>query len=355
MPVNKNALIRIKILDDCLKDDYHEYTIDDLVEKVSDKLIDLGITDRYVSRRLIEKDIKSLEDEPFAAPIEVKKTYRFSKDKLKNVTKNIYHYGRSDFSIFNVELNNDEKALLSDALNIFGQFDGIPNFEQLLRLSQMTDLKSKKIVSFNRNPKEDSHVFGKLYYAIANRVAVSLKYFKFEAPDDVKEVTVFPYQLREYNRRWFLICKHAETEKVLTFALDRIKDVNNESSIFCPPCRTNWDEYYADIIGMTLNDQPTLEILLWASDNHNCKSYILTKPIHKSQNIIDEDIQLRKKYQALAGGIFFTIRCKPNYELTRELCSYGGDLVVLSPDTVRDEVYKWAKNMEDRYKNIGQY
>ena len=45
MPANKNALIRYKTIDNCLRNRYRRWTLDDLVDACSDALYDMeGIT-----------------------------------------------------------------------------------------------------------------------------------------------------------------------------------------------------------------------------------------------------------------------------------------------------------------------
>lgn len=41
MPVNKNALLRYKIIDRSLRNRYRRWTIEDLVDEVSDALYDM--------------------------------------------------------------------------------------------------------------------------------------------------------------------------------------------------------------------------------------------------------------------------------------------------------------------------
>ena len=41
MPVNKNALLRYKIIDRCLRNRYRRWTIEDLVDEVSEALYDM--------------------------------------------------------------------------------------------------------------------------------------------------------------------------------------------------------------------------------------------------------------------------------------------------------------------------
>lgn len=47
---------------------------------------------------------------------------------------------------------------------------------------------------------------------------------------------------------------------------------------------------------------------------------------------------LRQQFPILDGGYFFSIECIENYELIRELCSFGKDLLVLSPADIQQKV-----------------
>ncbi len=81
MPKNKNALLRYKTIDRCLRNKYRRWTLDDLVEAVSDTLYEMeGIT-RGVSVRTIQADIQIMRSDKlgYNAPIEVydNKYYRY--------------------------------------------------------------------------------------------------------------------------------------------------------------------------------------------------------------------------------------------------------------------------------------
>ena len=49
-------------------------------------------------------------------------------------------------------------------------------------------------------------------------------------------------------------------------------------------------------------------------------------------------MELRQQYPKLEGGAFFSIDCIENYELIRELSSFGKDLLVLSPADIQQKV-----------------
>ena len=90
MPANKNALIRYKTIDQCLRNPYRRWTLEDLVEACSDALYEAeGIT-KGVSLRSVQGDIQIMRSDKlgYNAPIEVYDT-------------KYYRYADEDYSIMN--------------------------------------------------------------------------------------------------------------------------------------------------------------------------------------------------------------------------------------------------------------
>ena len=56
--------------------------------------------------------------------------------------------------------------------------------------------------------------------------------------------------------------------------------------------------------------------------------------------------------QSEEGGRFFRIDCKRNYELIRELTSYGKELLVLEPSNIREEIKARVKSMGEDYEKL---
>ena len=63
MPANKNALIRYKTIDKCLRNRYRRWTIDDLVEACSDALYDMEGIGKGVSMRTVQGDIQIMRSD----------------------------------------------------------------------------------------------------------------------------------------------------------------------------------------------------------------------------------------------------------------------------------------------------
>jgi len=48
------------------------------------------------------------------------------------------------------------------------------------------------------------------------------------------------------------------------------------------------------------------------------------------------------------------IECVENYELIRELCSFGPELIVLSPDTIKNKITSRLRRMTEAYCSINK-
>ena len=105
MPANKNALIRYKTIDNCLRNRYRRWTLDDLVEACSDALYDMeGIT-KGVCTRTVQMDIQIMRSDKlgYNAPIEVY-------DRI------YYRSADPDYSITEMPLSIEDYKLIKKAI-----------------------------------------------------------------------------------------------------------------------------------------------------------------------------------------------------------------------------------------------
>lgn len=349
MPANKNAMTRYMILDELLSNRYHDYSLDDLTDEVSRRLSEMYSDTKGIVRRTIEKDINYLEYEGlFMAEIE-RRWVPCVNGNGKTTQKKCLRYKDPSFSIFRKVLSDDEKYLLKEAFSLLGQFDGLPNLEALEALRQSLELPEngqRPIISFTKNPLENSNLLGELFVAISQKQVIELCYHTFAKPKEIKSIVFHPYLLKEYNRRWFVIGAADSDGKILNFGLDRIDKVVPQPALKYKDSPKNLAERFEDIIGVTfVEESPVYKIIFWASDS--AKDYIKTKPLHESQRNMPDN--LHDEYPALSGGAFFRIDCKKNYELIRELSSFGKDLIVLSPEEVGNEITMRLEEMRKSY------
>ena len=355
MPANKNAMTRYKILDELLSSRYHNYSLDDLTEEVSNRLCEMNSKSNGVVRRTIEKDIYYLEKEgPFLVEIERYTAPGYNREKQKSFSKQCLRYANPGFSIFKKDMSDDEEYLLKEALSMLGQFEGLPNLEALegLRIGLGVKRNDRKIISLAKNPIENSNILGELFTAISQKQVIKFHYHKFQDSNKNLSVNLHPYLLKEYNRRWYLFAAAESDEKFLCFALDRIDSIVPLPSHHYLEYEGDINERFEDIIGVTLNDGPVLKIVFWVSDKS--KDYVETKPLHESQKHINTDIEERLKsdHPILTSGRFFQIECIENYELIRELSSFGKELIVLQPSEIRETVAKRVAEMNEMYNRL---
>ena len=88
MPVDKQVLLRSRVLNECFRNRHREYTIDDLVNECNKALRAAGKPD--VSKRTIQYDINELEGEPYCIRLN---------EKLKRGRQRLYRYFFRLFSI----------------------------------------------------------------------------------------------------------------------------------------------------------------------------------------------------------------------------------------------------------------
>ena len=119
MPTNKNALIRYRTIDRCLRNRYRRWTLNDLVDACSDALYEMeGICG--VSTRTVQADIQMMRSDKlgYYAPIEV-------------YDNKYYRYSDPDYSIVNNPLTVDDYDLLVKALEIIEEYRMDGDIEKL--------------------------------------------------------------------------------------------------------------------------------------------------------------------------------------------------------------------------------
>lgn len=348
MPATKNAMTRYAIIDKLLANRNRAYSIQDITDVLSGKLQELGL--EPVSKRCVEKDLNYLEyDSPF--DVEIEEYFVDAADKNDRAySKRCIRYADPTFSIFKAKLTEDEKSVLATALDTLGSFDGLENFEWLSDIRQRLNLEEHPTcISVSKNLSSNSTMIARLFTAIRAAQVITLSFHTF-GNSTVRDVSVTPHLIKEYNNRWFLIASACDTGKILTFPLDRIDDFTPNYVDRAVAMPENLEERYDDIIGVTYPDGASPErILFWVSDAS--KNYVATKPIHSSQMLLRGESE-RERFPQLKSGAFYRLECIENYELIRELSSFGPELVVLEPKTIADKIRHRLTRMLEAYRNI---
>lgn len=337
MPVNRNALIRYKTIDNCLQNRFRKWTLQDLIDACSNALYEYEGIDKEVSRRTIQLDLHTMRSDKlgYNAPIIV-------------VNKKFYTYDDPEYSITNIPITEHDLNNLSEVVDILRQFKGFSHFQEMSgmihRLEDKihsTKSKSKSIVHLEKNDNVEGLQFiDPIYQAVLNKTVLRITYQSFKAKKP-GEIILHPYLLKEYRNRWFVLGKKSNGGSLLTLALDRVKelkDVPNE--LFVESKDFNPEVYFNDVVGVTVNEGRRPERVRIFVDKQNAP-YVITKPLHHSQKVVLES----------SDGIIVEIRVIPNFELERLILGFGNHMVVKSPLKLKEDIIKKLERSLKKYKN----
>ena len=335
MPASRNALIRYKTIDNCLRNRGRKWTLENLMEACADALAEYEGNYNGISRRTIQLDLQNMRSEKmgYNAPIVV-------------YDHKYYTYEDPDYSITNAPVNEQDMKQVTEAVNIIKQLSGFSQFGELESIINRLDAhvsaichKSTPVIFFDKNDSlKGLDYLTPIHQAILDKKVLNIKYKSFKAL--LPEFISFnPYILKEYNNRWFVVGKKTGKNQLLNLALDRIEQMDTDRT-------TTYEEnkiadlttYYDNVIGVTkgVNTQPA-NVTFWASRKHT--PYILTKPLHASQTLVERHAD---------GSADFHIKVCLNWELERVLLGFGDGIVVKTP---RILVKRLKEHIENAYRN----
>ena len=333
-----DKLLRYEVLNRCLRDIFREYTIDNLVDEVNIALRNAYDKTASISKRTIQDDLAQLQLPPYSIKLN---------ETLKKGRKKIYRYSDPDYTLQMFHMTDKERNKVKEAIRVLRNYEGEPLYDWarsfLIQVAGglLTDDK-RSVVSFQTNPdlKGLQH-FSKLLQAILSKRVLKLEYTPYGK--DSYSVTIFPYHLKQYNDRWYLIAKNLGYDSLALYALDRIDGFREVSLKYREP-DIDFEEYFDDIIGVTLPEKSeAVDVILRVSNDRF--NYIRTKPIHLSQRIVSEE----KHFTTIS------INVKINRELIAKILSFDSDMEVVSPASLRTEMIKIIRDMNNLYTNSEEF
>ncbi len=335
MAINKLALIRYKTIDKCLQNKYRKWTLEDLIDKVSDALYEYeGITSG-VSKRTIQADIQLMRSDKlgYNAPIIVK-------------DRKHYIYETPGYSINHTKITDHDIEKMTEIVSVLRQMNGFDYFDDMNDI--IARLENNLYKSTHRQDnciqlegnsllKGIDHILP-LYQAIRKKTALLITYQSFKARDAQSGV-YSPYLLKEYRNRWFLIAMPKKGSTLVILALDRIVEfMEMTPKDFKPHEGVDWERYYSDTIGVTKTQKDRAQkVILWV--NKKNAPYVITKPIHHSQQVLKED----------ETGIIIRIDVVLNFELEREILGFGECMKIIAPRVLQYNIQRRISKMNELY------
>ena len=319
MAETKYPIIRYQTLDRCFRNKYKRYYIDDLIDACSEAIYNHCGSDKGCSRRTILNDIDFMESEAgWSIPLV----------HHKDGHKVWFRYEDTDFTINETPLSEADYNKLNEAVMMLERFKGMPCFEWiddlLFKLQSGFKKSATTILDFEHVPalKGIEHV-DRLFNAILYKQVLDITYKTYG--ECAFTWVIHPYLIKQYNNRWFLFGKNASKRGAISnLALDRIVDIKDSSTSYVEDDGT-LQQKLDEIIGVTIDWSASVQMVrLKFSENRY--HYVVTKPLHPSQNIISEDERT------------IEISVIPNKELEALILHFGSDVEVLAPVELREQI-----------------
>lgn len=327
-------MIRYQALDRCFSNRYKRYYIEDLVEECNKAIYEFTGSLEGVKKRTIFSDISYMESpQGWNAPI--KRVYEGKRC--------YYVYEEENFSINKKDLSEAELETIDEALVMLNRFKGVEGFDWVDEfVTNFEDKLGRKknevpVIGYQKNPfLKGIENLSVIYNYIVNRQVLKITYEHFVKGKMVH--VVHPYYLKEYNNRWFLFgITEQKRDFLISLPLDRMVDIEPMHIEYIPNKNFNFEEYFEDVVGVSvpMSGTPDKVVLKFEKSRF---PYVVTKPLHPSQRIIDKD------------ECMVQIEVHQNSELNSLIFSFGDQVEVLAPDSLRNQFKAKINKLSEKYK-----
>lgn len=332
----KNALIRYRVIDRCLRNEFAPFPTKEILRRACEEVLYGEETGSNICDSTIEKDL-------FAMRMEHDAPIKYSKREKG------YFYEDKNFSIQNSPLNSTDIDAIKMAANTLLQFRETSLFKQFgFAIDKIFDrvhmdenplsADLEQMVQFETaTSAKGSEFLSPLVDAIRHKKLVYFEYESFVSGKR-KPRKVYPLLLKEYRNRWYLISHDLVKDSITTYALERMAELTVSDDIFSGQIRFDSKRFFQHAIGITANENLP-EHVVFKAENVAAK-YIESQPFHPSQKTIKEG----------KNRTTFSMEVLVSEELVRSLMSFGGEVEVVEPQslrqTIRDRVLKLATRYE---------
>lgn len=262
---------------------------------------------------------------------------------LRRGRERLFRYRNIDKSVFSNQLSQEEKGIISRIVDKLRLHDDIPHYQWiiyildgLMNIDRYEDF-GRHIEFQNNLSLVGGELFSSFMEACMNKYAIGFNYCPFKA--EVQYKYVFPYLLKQYNDRWFLVAKDYETGHLQTYALDRVVEDGIKKVPALKYDEPDWDyidSALSNLVGISgaFNEEndpktPVMDVKIRVSKSRT--PYIETKPILPWQVIENEENDMGTSVLTLRG-------IRINKELESLILSFGPDMEVLEPQLLKERI-----------------
>lgn len=248
--------------------------------------------------------------------------------------RTFYNHIKAIKEIFDLEITQSKGDRKYRVTNYYGKVqEEIVSYLSLnATINRYKDLRGR--VLGEEEPRVDQHYLQLICQAMHEWKKVRLGYKKYGETYS-KDRILYPYCLKMFKRRWYLLAKEGEYFK--TFALDDRSSgigILDEASVY--PDDFDARTYFRDTFG--IRNAPPRNVIVKAYGHE--ADYWRSCPLHPSQ----QEIETGKDY-----ALFSLKVVTDAWEFVQELLSRGDRIEVLKPVSLRKEITRVIEGMKGRY------
>jgi len=174
--------------------------------------------------------------------------------------------------------------------------------------------------------------------SLKKNLVLSMTYQSYSR-DEANTFEVEPYCLKAFKQRWYLVAHSPYLNKIMIYALDRVKWLGLTEKSFKYPKNFIPEDFFDDCFGIIADQKIKVEtVKLKVSAGQ--ANYLRSLTLHQTQ----KEIERTDEYS------IFTVRLRPTFDFRQEVLSQGCDIEVLEPEWFRKEVAEVSKHMWNKYK-----
>lgn len=183
------------------------------------------------------------------------------------------------------------------------------------------------------------HYLPKIIEAMKSNTVITITYQSYWR-EESNTFDVYPYCVKLFRQRWYLVALSPYYDKVMIYSLDRIFGLWKKNEKFTMPDDfdpTEFFQNYYGVIAGTKGEPEIVKIKISAGQTN----YLRSLKLHATQ----DEIERTDEYS------IFSYRLRAEYDFIMELLSKGEDVEVLEPVWLRNEMAGIVKRMWDKYND----
>ena len=143
--------------------------------------------------------------------------------------------------------------------------------------------------------------------------------------DTPRAFEVAPYCVKVFRQRWYVVACSASDDRLRIYALDRIRELRTSEHLFVLP----EDRIRVRVSGIQ-------------------RQYLRTLPLHASQ----------QETEIMDSSSVFEFYLRPTFDFEQELLTHAantdGQIEVLQPQWLREEMKQIGLNLVEAHKTVGR-